>query len=95
MARKASNAVPQLFLWLSVIGAVNWGLVGLFDWDLVRALLGNETATPSSAISRAVYTLVGVAGVALAIVAPRLRAHSRAELTAGTDARPHAEAARA
>ncbi|HYG69985.1 MAG TPA: DUF378 domain-containing protein [Anaeromyxobacteraceae bacterium] len=68
--------VGQLAMWLSVIGAVNWGLVGVADFDLVRAILGGETSTPASGLSRIVYALVGVAGLALALVAPRLRARS-------------------
>jgi len=44
---------------LVVVGAVNWGLVGLAQFDLVAALFGG----PSAVISRVVYTLVGLAGV--------------------------------
>jgi hypothetical protein len=43
---------------LVVVGALNWGLVGLFGFDLVAALLGD-----SSSLSRIVYTLVGVCGL--------------------------------
>lgn len=43
---------------LVVIGAINWGLVGFFDYDLVAALLG-----ASSTGSRVVYGLVGIAGL--------------------------------
>lgn len=43
---------------LVVVGALNWGLVGLFGFDLVKALLGDGTV-----LSRAVYVLVGVAGL--------------------------------
>lgn len=43
---------------LVVIGALNWGLVGIFNYNLVAALLG-EMTTPA----RAVYGLVGIAGV--------------------------------
>ncbi len=43
---------------LVIIGALNWGLVGIADFDLVAALLGE-----GSAWSRAIYILVGVAGV--------------------------------
>ncbi len=45
---------------LVIIGALNWGLVGLFDYDLVAALFGDM-----SAISRTVYVLVGLAGLYL------------------------------
>ena len=43
---------------LTIIGAVNWGLIGLFDLDLVAMLFGM-----GSFLSRTVYTLVGVAGL--------------------------------
>lgn len=42
---------------LVAIGALNWGLVGLFQFDLVAKLLGMGAA------ARAVYVLIGVAGV--------------------------------
>jgi len=48
-------------LLLVVIGAVNWGLVGLAQFDLVAALFGGQSAM----ISRVVYSLVGVAGLTL------------------------------
>ncbi len=72
-SRSGTNLATQIVQWLSVIGALNWGLVGIFNWDLVRAILGNEPATPASAASRAIYALVGVSGVGLAILAPRRR----------------------
>jgi len=43
---------------LVVIGALNWGLVGLFQFDLVAALLGN-----ASVFSRLVYSLVGISAL--------------------------------
>jgi uncharacterized membrane protein YuzA (DUF378 family) len=46
---------------LAIIGAINWGLVGLFQYDLVAALFGG----PDEALSRIVYSLVGLAGVVL------------------------------
>ena len=46
---------------LVVVGAVNWGLVGLFEFDLVAALFG-----PGSTLSRFIYALVGLSGVVLA-----------------------------
>lgn len=44
---------------LVIIGALNWGAVGLFGFDLVAFLCGGQTA----ALSRVVYTLVGIAGL--------------------------------
>lgn len=47
---------------LVVVGAVNWGLVGLADFNLVEMVLGME-----STLTTVVYVLVGVSGVWLAI----------------------------
>ena len=44
----------------AIIGAVNWGLIGLFQFDLVAFLFGDM-----SWISRIVYTLVGICGLYL------------------------------
>jgi uncharacterized membrane protein YuzA (DUF378 family) len=74
---QAASVTSQIARWLSVIGALNWGLVGIFNWDLVRGILGNDPGTSSSAASRAVYTLVGLAGIGLAVLAPRRRAESK------------------
>jgi len=43
---------------LLIVGGLNWGLVGLFDFDLVAALFGEK-----SMLSRIVYVLVGLAAV--------------------------------
>lgn len=43
---------------LVVVGAANWGLFGLFQFDLVSALLGE-----ASLLSRVVYCMVGLAGL--------------------------------
>lgn len=47
---------------LVVVGALNWGLIGLFQFDLV-AVFGGQAAP----MSRVVYTLVGVSGVVVAL----------------------------
>jgi uncharacterized protein len=51
------KAIDMVALALVIIGALNWGLVGLFSLDLVAALFG------TSILSAIVYTLVGAAGV--------------------------------
>lgn len=45
---------------LTIIGAINWGLVGLLNFNLVEAIFGKK-----SFASRLIYTLVGLAGVYL------------------------------
>ena len=44
---------------LSIVGSLNWGLVGILRFDLVAWLFGGQTAT----VSRIVYTIVGLAGL--------------------------------
>ncbi len=44
---------------LVIIGAINWGLIGLFGFDVVGALFGGQM----SIISRIIFTLVGIAGL--------------------------------
>lgn len=51
-----------VFAVLLVVGGLNWGLVGLFKFDLVAAILG-----PMSGLSRVVYTLVGLSAVHQAV----------------------------
>jgi len=49
----------DVIVWtLLAIGGLNWGLIGVFNFDLVAAILGNM-----SVLSRIVYTLVGLAAI--------------------------------
>lgn len=52
---------------LLVVGGLNWGLVGLFRFDLVAAIFGTM-----SALSRIVYVLVGVSAVYVAVISTKL-----------------------
>ena len=54
-----TNWLDYTLLTLVIIGAINWGLIGFFRFDLVAYLFGGRTAT----VSRIVYTLVGIAAV--------------------------------
>ncbi|HIU10061.1 MAG TPA: DUF378 domain-containing protein [Candidatus Avidehalobacter gallistercoris] len=53
------NAIDYIAHILVVVGAVNWGLVGFFNYDLVGALFGGA----ASVISRCIFALVGLAGL--------------------------------
>jgi len=44
---------------LTIIGAINWGSIGLFGIDLVALLCGGQTAI----LSRIIYTVIGLAGL--------------------------------
>lgn len=52
------GVVDKIALWLLIIGGLNWGLVGLFEFDLVAAIFG-----PLSLLSRIVYILVGLSAI--------------------------------
>lgn len=52
------KVVDKIALILIIIGAINWGLIGIFGFDLVVAIFGNMTV-----ISRIIYGLVGVSGI--------------------------------
>ncbi|SFB22791.1 DUF378 domain-containing protein [Clostridium frigidicarnis] len=52
------KALDVTALLLVIIGAVNWGLIGFFGFDLVAALFGTL-----STVSRVIYALVGLAGL--------------------------------
>ena len=51
--------LDKIALILTIIGAINWGSIGIFRFDLVAWLFGGQTAT----VSRVVYTLVGLSAL--------------------------------
>ena len=51
--------LQKIALSLTIIGAINWGLVGLFQIDLVASLFNGS----DSIISRVIYTIIGIAGI--------------------------------
>ena len=53
-----NRALDCLALTIAIIGAINWGLIGLFSFDLVAFIFGNM-----SWFSRIIYALVGIAGL--------------------------------
>ena len=50
--------LDKLALLLTIVGAINWGAIGLFSLDLVAMIFGNM-----SLLSRIIYSLVGAAGL--------------------------------
>ena len=62
------NWIDTVAMILVIVGGLNWGLVGLLNFDLVAAIFGN-----SSSLSRIIYSLVGLATVYVAATTlPRL-----------------------
>lgn len=52
------NALDWIAMVLLIVGGLNWGMVGLFNVDVVAALFGTQ-----SALSRIIYTLVGLSAL--------------------------------
>lgn len=50
------SVLDRIALVLTVIGGINWGLVGIFRFDLVAWICGGQT----SVIARIIYTIVGI-----------------------------------
>ncbi len=52
------KVIDTIALILVIVGAINWGLIGIFNFNLVDTLFGTM-----SALSKIVYTLVGISGL--------------------------------
>ncbi len=61
------NWLSWVAIILIIIGGLNWGLVGFFEFDLVGAIFGNM-----SIVSRIVYALVGLAAVYTIFLLPKM-----------------------
>jgi uncharacterized protein len=70
-AHRTADTITWIAFWLMVVGGINWGLVGLFDIDVVAAIFG--TRSPAS---RVVYSLVGLCTLYCAFALPAM--HRRA-----------------
>ena len=56
---KGSDIMKKLVLLLVIVGAINWGLVGFFQYDLVAAIFGGQAAVAI----RVIFAIVGLAGI--------------------------------
>ena len=56
------KTVYTIAIILLVIGGLNWGLIGVFNWNLVEVIFGDMTT-----MARIVYTLVGVSAILVAV----------------------------
>ncbi len=85
MARNNTSGLAKTLLTLAIIGALNWGLIGFFNFNLVDAIFGGGSREETSAISRVIYAVVGLSGLASLFFLPKLR-----EVTAGEGTRARA-----
>ncbi len=57
---------------VALIGALNWGLVGLFKFDLVALIAGGLKFGEVNVISRIIYVIVGVAAIVAVLASPEM-----------------------
>jgi uncharacterized protein len=69
----AANTLTKVLMIIAFIGAINWGLIGFFNFNLVTAIFGGGTGDASLA-SRIIYAIVGVAGLVSMFLLPKVHA---------------------
>lgn len=52
------ETIQKILLGVTIVGAINWGLIGIADFNLVAFIFGDGTL-----LSRVIYTLVGISGL--------------------------------
>ena len=62
------SVLDWLALILLIVGGINWGLVGVLDFDLVETIFGDMTI-----LSRIIYTVVGLSGIYILLGIGKLR----------------------
>jgi len=67
-----SRGLDYILLAITIIGAINWGLIGFFQFDLVAFLFGEMTL-----FSRIVYGIVGISGLYVISLFGRVGSMSR------------------
>ena len=65
------NILRYIAYTLVLVGALNWGLIGFFDFNLVSTLFGDMTI-----LSRIIYSLVGISAVATMFLQPNCDVHN-------------------
>ncbi|WP_097025479.1 DUF378 domain-containing protein [Clostridium peptidivorans] len=67
------NLFDKIAFILVIIGALNWGLLGLLNFNLVSAIFGE----PANLLSRILYIIVGAAGVYIILLLLKIKKYSR------------------
>jgi uncharacterized membrane protein YuzA (DUF378 family) len=78
--RSTATAIADMIWFVAALGAINWGLVGFFNINLIDRLFADRPA-------RILYVIVGLCGVVALFLLPLLRVRSTVGRTATTTAR--------
>lgn len=71
------GALTKTLIVVAIVGALNWGLIGFANFNLVDAIFGGGSIEQTSNLSRMVYAIVGLCGLGALAMLPRL--HERRE----------------
>jgi len=69
----STSILAKILIAIAIIGALNWGLIGFFNFNLVDAVLGGGRVEQTSTASRVVYAIVGLSGLVALFMLPTLR----------------------
>jgi uncharacterized protein len=79
---RGSDRFIKLLLLIGIIGAINWGLIGFLNFNLVDAIFGGGSREQTSGFARLIYAVVGLSGLVALFSLPRLRLLDRHSTTA-------------
>lgn len=79
MTSRSINTLEKVLIVIAIIGAINWGLIGFFNFNLVDAIFGGGAREETSALSRVIYAIVGLSGIGALFLLPKLRATGELE----------------
>ncbi len=79
MTSRSINTLEKVLIVVAIIGAINWGLIGFFNFNLVDAIFGGGAREETSALSRVIYAIVGLSGLGALFLLPKLRAEGELE----------------
>ena len=71
------GVLSKILIVVAIIGALNWGLIGFFNFNVVDAIFGGGTVEQTSNLSRVVYAVIGLCALVALVMLPRL--HARGE----------------
>ena len=69
-----TNGIAKTLLIISISGALSWGLVGFFNFNLVHAIFGGAAMEQPTTASRVVYVIVGLCGLGSLFLLPKIHA---------------------
>ena len=71
------GVLAKILIVVAIVGALNWGLIGFFNFNVVDAIFGGGTLEQTSDLSRVIYAVIGLCALIALVMLPRL--HTRGD----------------